>query len=136
MTWGATNRDMLLYRKSRLWGCYKLRYVTHVSKSETTLPTVSLEPYFISGKKWAIRSNMFSSSLVKLLSQPQWSSNSFWSRIWMFETPVTRFYAWLDFKNNISLNRHYVTILISMRIQFFGPIVLLCTLGSGKLWSF
>ena len=28
VTWGATNQDMLLYRKSRIWGCYKLRYVT------------------------------------------------------------------------------------------------------------
>ena len=28
VTWGATNRDMLLYRKSRLWGCYKPRHVT------------------------------------------------------------------------------------------------------------
>ena len=26
--WGANNRDMLLYRKSRLWGCYKPRHVT------------------------------------------------------------------------------------------------------------
>ena len=28
VTWGATNRDMLLYRKSRVWGCYKPRHVT------------------------------------------------------------------------------------------------------------
>ena len=28
VTWGATNKDMLLYRKSRLWGCYKSRHVT------------------------------------------------------------------------------------------------------------
>ena len=28
VTWGATNQDMLLYRKSRVWGCYKPRHVT------------------------------------------------------------------------------------------------------------
>ena len=28
LTWGATNRDMSLFMKSRLWGCYKTRHVT------------------------------------------------------------------------------------------------------------
>ena len=28
LTWGATNRDMSLFKKSRLWGCYKTRHVT------------------------------------------------------------------------------------------------------------
>ena len=32
MTWGATNWDMLLYRKSRVWGCYKSRHVTKRDK--------------------------------------------------------------------------------------------------------
>ena len=28
LTWGATNQDMSLFMKSRLWGCYKTRHVT------------------------------------------------------------------------------------------------------------